>query len=113
MKFWTKKEHDKLAHLYARFDTKGCAMILGRSYASVKDKIKHLKLSSPRSTGGNTRVFYAQDVANVFELVTMGFSHSDIAKCFNVPARTIQVTISRAKREGLSAYPKRTTKTGE
>lgn len=104
---WTYPEQKRLAELYERFDMNGCAMILNRPYASIKYMVGQMGLKSLRNTGGNTRIFFADSVANIFELMTMGFSAEDIAKCFRVPVRTIQVTIKRAEREGFDAYPTR------
>lgn len=109
MKAWSSPEQKRLAELYERFDMEGCAMILNRPAASVKYMVGQMGLKSPRNNRGmgNARVFFADSVANIFEFMTMGFGAEDIAKCFRVPVRTIQVIVKRAEREGFDAYPTR------
>ena len=105
---WTGPEQKRLVELYQRFNMEGCAMILERSVKSIDGMISELKLKSPNSHKGNTRVFYAEDVAHIFEFKLLGFSNEDIAKCYNKTAFTIRKTIEKAKREGIDRYPKRT-----
>lgn len=104
---WTGPEGETLRRIYQKFDVPGCALILDRSHISVQDKVTELKLKSPRVTFGNSRIFYAEDIANIFELMAGGFNPRQISKCFRVPSRTIQTVVARAKREGFDAYPRR------
>lgn len=104
---WTTTEQKRLGELYQRFDMNGCSMILDRPVNGVKDMVSRLSLKSPRNTGGNIRQFYAQDIANIFELVSMGFCFNEIAKCFQSNLRTIQTVVRRAESHGFDAYPMR------
>ena len=108
LKPWTGPEQKRLVELYKRFSIEGCAMVMDRSYASVKGMIQSMGLKSVHNTSGNTRVFFADSVAAIFELMGMGFSHLQISQCFRVSTTTIRTTIERAEREGFDAYPKRT-----
>jgi hypothetical protein len=111
MRDWTGVEIKELKRLYQKFDITGCAYILNRTYDSVRLKAIELKLVSPFNPlgRGKVRQFYAEDVANMFELRCMGFGPTEIAKCFQSKVRTITVTMSKAKKLGFDRFPKRVT----
>lgn len=103
---WTGREQKHLVNLIERFNVEGCAMILERSVPSIMYMLGEMGLKSPHNVG-KKRVLYADSVANIFELKTMGFDDEDISKCFQVTPKTIQVTIKRAERLGFEAFPTR------
>lgn len=106
---WTMPELKRLATLYQKFKIEGCAMILDRTYDSVRIKAIEMKLKSPFNPLGRgaLRQYYAEDLANMFELKAGGFSNSEIAKCFNTDPRAITLTMSKARKHGFDRYPKR------
>ena len=106
---WTRSEENKLIMLCNRFNIEACAVVLGRTYGSIKNKMSELGVKSVFNNKGlgNARQFYAEAVANMMELENQGFSADDIANCFNSNFRTISVTMNRAKIKGFGAYPKR------
>ena len=109
MKAWTGKEQHTLIRLSERFDITALAFILNRSYDSVRLKFQELGITSKfnHKGMGKKRQFYAEDVANMFELRQMGFSLAEIAKCFNSNACTISITMSKARGQGISRFPYR------
>jgi hypothetical protein len=109
MKAWSTKEQQTLTRLSERFDIAALAFILNRSYDSVRLKFQELGITSKfnHKGKGKQRQFYAEDVANMFELRCMGFDLADIAKCFNSNARTISIIMSKARGNGISRFPYR------
>jgi hypothetical protein len=106
MKLWTTKEELYLTELYQRFSIKACAYILKRTESSVDSRVFKLGLTTERKLGNDSKT-YAEDVANIFELITMGFTHKEISKCFKCMPTTVTKIVERAKREGFDSYPKR------
>ena len=106
---WTHTEEKKLIDLYQSFDRIGCAMVLGRTATSIRAKASELGIKSPKSRArsGCKRRIFAEDVANIFELVQMGFDNISIAKCFNCSFSTIGRVIRDAKLNGLANFPLR------
>jgi len=104
---WTTKELAELKRLALRFKMTDLCNLLGRSYGSIKHGLSIIGFKSPFNKTGNRRIFYAENVACIFELKEQGFSFKEISKCFNVEADTIKNTYNRAKRCGFDAYPKR------
>lgn len=104
-KFWTSRELEELKRLSSRFTEKDLSVVTGRSQASITYGLKMIGIKSPFNKGGNRRIFYAENVANIFELIDQGFSYKDIAKCFNVKPKTINIIYRRAIRTGFESFP--------
>ena len=104
---WTSKEEKRLIDIYPRFDRVGCSIILNRTAKSIRAKASELGIKSPRVSIGKKRSFFAEDIANVFELVQMGFDCESIAKCFNCNFATVGRVIRDAKLNGLANFPLR------
>lgn len=104
---WTNKEVEKLLRLSKGFKEKDLAIVMGKTHPSIKAKLKEIGVKSKWTKTGNRRKFYAEDIANIFELKDQGFSEKEISKCFNVIPKTINVVYNLAKRQGLEAFPKR------
>lgn len=104
-KNWTSKELSELKRLALRFAIKDLGVVIGRPYDSVVHGLNMLGIKSPFNKPGNRRIFYAENIANIFELVDQGFSYKEIAKCFNVPPKTINQVYRRAMRLGFDCYP--------
>ncbi len=105
MRAWTGPEEKKLIRIQGLFSLIYCAEILNRSINSIERKVE--KLGVGRKPHGQEQAFFAEDIANMLELVELGFTHSQIAMCFNSTRRSINSTLSRARKFGFEKYPKR------
>ena len=106
-KDWTTGEEKRLIEIYQRFDVIGCSMVMGRTIRSIMGRAEMLGIKSPRANIGYKRRFFAEDMANIFELMQMGFDCESIAKCFNCNLATVGRVIRDAKMNGLANFPKR------
>lgn len=106
-KSWTGKEQSRFVKLYQKFDPNGCALILNRTVFSIVAKASELNLTSPRTFSGEKRCYFAEDIANMFQLRECGLSNSEIALSYKSTAKVISCLISKAKSGGMTTYPKR------
>lgn len=105
IKEWTRNEEIRLAGLLPRFTVKDCAFILGRTFKSVHQKKQQLGVYAGKPYA-KRRVFYAENIACIFELISLGFNCAEIAKCFNTKKETIVRAVNNAKKHGFDEYPK-------
>ena len=105
MKAWTGPEEKQLINLHCKFSLKDCAEILNRSIYSIQKKVDRLFLT--RNPHGQAQIYFAEDIAHILELAGIGFTHGQIAMCFNTTRKSIGSTISKARKYGFDKYPKR------
>ena len=78
-----------------------------RPYGSILHGLRSINFKSPFNKTGARRIFYAENMANIFELVEQGFDFVQIAKCFNVPEKTVKTVYRAALMHGFDRYPLR------
>lgn len=110
-KAWTVKEERECSTIYALEGAEVAAYKLGRSKASIYRRMQKLGVKSGYDRADNllatTRVWFAEELAQMFEFMQSGLTSFLIAEFFDTTAASIRSAISLAKRNGLDAYPMR------
>lgn len=110
---WTGKEQKACALIYK---VNGLAVAMeytGRSRHSVINKMKEMgefqlsKYDVTKNLKPIARKFYAEDVANMFELASDGIKSSIIGEYYDTSSESIRSTMSLARKHGLNMYPLR------
>ena len=86
----------------------------GRSEYAIKHRMKELSVKcagdKSRSLVPKKRCWFAEDVADIFEMINCGLKYSIIAEAYNSSASVIGNIVSRARKHGFDAYPMRVVK---
>lgn len=112
-KSWTGKEQKACALIYKVNGLDVAMKYTNRSRHSVIHKMKELgkfqlsKYDVTKNLKPIARKFYAEDVANMFELANSGIKSSIIGEYYNTTSESIRSTMSLARKNGLSMYPLR------
>lgn len=106
---WVTTEIKELRRLYDRFDIKTCAEFMGRAVNSISNRVKVLGLKPAYER--DQKKLYAEDIANLMELKSMGFSWREIGGCYPVYSiQHLRQAVYVARKHGFDAYPKRREK---
>lgn len=80
----------------------------GISIQASRDGAKRYGLSFvPMERHGRHRMFYAEDVARMFEIRSEGYSCTLIADAFCTTSAHVRKILSTAREKGFEAYPPR------
>ena len=101
---WTNKGIEEAVDL-VRFGVDYAAQQTGRSEDSIKFMLRGQGL--PKKVFKKRRQMYADDIAHMMELRMLGFGFKTIARCFNTTAKCIESALTKARKHGFDAYPKR------
>lgn len=108
---WTTKEEQECSRIYALEGAEIAASKLGRSKASIYRKMQKLGVRSGHDRTSNLttniRVWFAEELAQIFEFLQSGLTSFLIAEYFNTTAAAIRSAISLAKSNGFDSYPMR------
>lgn len=76
------------------------------SIAAARLGVKRYGIELVKQKPGG-RIFYAEDVADIFELKTHGLASTEISTAYGVKPASIRFIISKAVKHGFDAYPPR------
>ena len=110
-KAWTVKEELECSRIYALEGADIASVNLGRSKPSIYRRMQKLGVKSAHDRSDNliarTRIWFADQIVEMFEMLESGLSSFLIAEYFNTTAAAIRSAISLAKNNGFDAYPLR------
>jgi hypothetical protein len=99
------------AEIYSTKGAKEAMEYTGASYNAVRQAMSSYGVRCARrgseSLIHNDRVFYAEDVALMFEMFSCGVIQKVIAEYFNTTIASIKSVFSNARQNGFDAYPLR------
>lgn len=110
---WTGPMIKKCIDIYTSQGSKAAAIAMGTTVDGVCLKMREVGIKSiynpSDSLKPRARMFFAEDVAAMFEFYESGVKSKIISEYFDSTASIIRGVISRAKKHGLSAYPMRSS----
>ena len=108
-KAWTNKEVSRCADCYEYGGMPLARTIINRSDNAIEVKMRKVGVSvnERRRYCGKTRQWFAEAIAEIFEMIASGISTSTIAELFNSTVNSIESVIHCAKKNGFAAYPMR------
>lgn len=102
---WTTLEKQKLVEMSGSMTMAEAAKELGRTYNSVLSKSHQLGISFPAAYVAKPRVIFAEDIAQMMELQSIGLSSAEIGCYVGMHKLSVRSTLSRARTGGFDTYP--------
>ena len=108
-KAWTVKEVKRCADCYKYGGMPLARTIVCRSDNAIEVKMRKIgvTVNKERKYCGKPRKWFAETIAEIFEMIASGLPPSTVAEYFNSTTNSIEAVIHCAKKNGFDAYPMR------
>jgi hypothetical protein len=107
---WTTSEQQRLVKMSETMTMAEAAKELRRTYNSVLSKAHQLGLTFPAAYIAKPRVVFAEDIAKMMELQSLGLCSAEIGCYVGMHKLAVRSALSKARRGGFDAYPLRENK---
>ena len=108
---WTGSMIKQCAAAYSTDGIKAAMALTGKTASAIRTRMCLIGVPSNTATSENLiiteRKWYAEDVANLMEMIESGVKHSIAAEYYDVKIRQIQKVLYLARKHGFAAYPMR------
>ncbi|QDP55716.1 MAG: hypothetical protein Tp138OMZ00d2C19078241_48 [Prokaryotic dsDNA virus sp.] len=104
---WTTLEQQRLVKMSKSMTVAEAAKELRRTYNSVLSKSHQLGVSFRVASASKKRTIFAEDIAQMMELQSLGLCSSEIGCYVGVHKMGVRSALSKARRGGFDAYPLR------
>lgn len=111
-KAWTVKMKNECAIIYSEKGSDDAVEYTGKTLKAVRGMMDKMGVkcahSKPRvNMNINPRKWWAEDVAELFCMVSDGIEYSICSEYFNTTRKAIQGVMHNARKNGFDAYPMR------
>jgi len=106
---WTSKLEKECSLTYKNEGMQAAIDKFGIGKGSILAKMARMGIISgdDKVPYRQERKYYAEDAADMLELLSCGVSQSIIAEKYNTTKKIIQTIMNKAKQKGFDAYPPR------
>ncbi|MEH6451225.1 MAG: hypothetical protein V7765_21350 [Oleispira sp.] len=109
---WTGKMQNECARLYSMEGSSAAVAYTGKTLKAVRGMMDKMGVkcahTKPRvNLNLNPRKWWAEDVAELFCMVSDGVTYSICSEYFNTTKKAIESVMHNARTNGFAAYPMR------